>query len=281
MGSTTEDISLLISQTEVFNCTVDVLELALDVAFALDSSNLLLVGKLLSNRGINKNALRSISRAWNILHGLTITELNPNIFLFGFTTEIERDRSFSARPWSVMGSHLVLKYWSPSLTIEEVDFSVSPFWVQIHGLPPSHKTLSNATRIGAIAGLSPHVDFPSKEALVRSQFLRVKVELNVLNSLKTGFFFPKGHFFLKYGFHSGKPLQGVLAYGPWLRAESGKFSSSDIVLLPGDNSQLVAVPASVPLVIARKLHAFRKAQGQPVHTELLKEVGKMVNEEPR
>ncbi|KAK9290065.1 hypothetical protein L1049_008229 [Liquidambar formosana] len=267
MGSSSKDISQLISQTANLSCLEEGLDLAPDVEAALAASNLLLVGKLISVRGINKQAFKAIiSRAWNISYGLTITDLGPNIFLFGFLKDIERNRTLCSGPWSIMGHHLVLKSWDPSLVLDEIDFSLSPFWIQIHGLPPHHKTFSNAAKIGELVGSSPKVDFRSKEALIKSTFLRVQVDLNVHNPLKTGFTLKRqslpdvwiqfkyerlSDFCYKCGRlchsekacswdvpldsgSSGLPRQGALAFGPWLRADYVKFSQENFAPHPGD-----------------------------------------------
>ncbi|KAK9270144.1 hypothetical protein L1049_025720 [Liquidambar formosana] len=267
MGSSSKDISQLISQTVNLSCLEEGLDLAPDVDAALAASNLLLVGKLISVRGINKQAFKAIiSRAWNISYGLTITDLGPNVFLFGFLKDIERNRTLCSGPWSIMGHHLVLKSWDPSLVIEEIDFSLSPFWIQIHGLPPRHKTFSNAAKIGELVGSSPNVDFRSKEALIKSTFIRVQVDLNVHNPLKTGFTLKRQSLpdvWIQFKYErlsdfcyrcgrlchsekacswdvpldsgsSGLPRQGALAFGPWMRADYVKFSPENFAPHPGD-----------------------------------------------
>lgn len=53
-------------------------------------------------------------------------------------------------PWSVMNYLLVLKEAQRGVTMEEMDFSLCPFWVQVHGLPISCMTKTNATKIGKL-----------------------------------------------------------------------------------------------------------------------------------
>jgi len=56
-------------------------------------NELTLVGKIVANRVINKNAVRNtILRSWNPKFGVTISDLNENIFLFKFKLEIDMRR---------------------------------------------------------------------------------------------------------------------------------------------------------------------------------------------
>ena len=52
----------------------------------------------------------------------------------------------------------MLKKWSPDVTWQEVDFTFSAFWVQVHGLPTLWKTEDNLKRIGANIGRVLDVD---------------------------------------------------------------------------------------------------------------------------
>ncbi|KAK9276978.1 hypothetical protein L1049_006517 [Liquidambar formosana] len=155
---------------------------------ALNATNLSEVGKLIIDRSVNLNTVRAIaSKAWNISGGLIITPLAINTFLFGFIKESDLRRIFNTGPWCMVGAHLVLIAWYPSLLLKEFDFTHSPFWIQIHGLLPDHKTFRNFEKIGAVLGLVILVDFTSKEAMLWQKFLRAKVDINVNNPLKSGF----------------------------------------------------------------------------------------------
>ncbi|KAK9270781.1 hypothetical protein L1049_026365 [Liquidambar formosana] len=93
----------------------------------------------------------------------------------------------SAGPWSIRGLLLVLKEWSSGLVLEEIDFQSYPFWVQVHGLPPDFKSTDNANKIGPKIGALLDVDVPRSGQLVWNKFIRVKVDVDVRNRLKTGF----------------------------------------------------------------------------------------------
>lgn len=53
-------------------------------------------------------------------------------------------------PWTVRGAHLALKDWRSDKTLDEIDFSFSTFWVQVHGLLAYKYTKENAEFIGNV-----------------------------------------------------------------------------------------------------------------------------------
>ncbi|KAK9265662.1 hypothetical protein L1049_003420 [Liquidambar formosana] len=152
-----------------------------------------------------------------------------------------------------MGSHLVLICWRLCLVLEELDFSRSQFWIQIHGLSLGNKTTANATKIGNMIGKFISVDSHNSNGLFWESFLRIKVDLLISNPLKTGFVLkrdalPPVWIQFKYErlsdfcFHCGRlshcansclfvpkdiPTESsnlsLLSpgFGPWLRAEGG------------------------------------------------------------
>ncbi|KAK9267888.1 hypothetical protein L1049_010325 [Liquidambar formosana] len=273
-----EDISLLISKTVGLSCVDDILDLEADVDNALNATNLSLVGKLITDRSVNLNTVRAVAaRAWNISGGLVITPLAINTFLFGFTEERDRRRIFTTGPWSMVGAHLVLIAWSPSLVLDELDFTHSAFWVQIHGLPPDHKTFRNVEKIGAVLGSVILVDFTSKEAMLWQNFLRVKININVNNPLKSGFSLKRGNLpeaWIQFKFerlsdfcflcgrlsHCSKDCSFVLpalsdrpkslrSFGPWMRVDYG---SSTGQTFPNKGSNPFFVSHGSPSSLVRK-----------------------------
>ncbi|KAF7801557.1 kinesin KP1-like isoform X1 [Senna tora] len=57
-------------------------------------------------------------------------------------------------PWNVMGSLLCLHQWMPDITIHEVEYHLSPFWVQIHGVPLEGISTTNTAKVGSQIGES-------------------------------------------------------------------------------------------------------------------------------
>ncbi|KAK7849162.1 hypothetical protein CFP56_003436 [Quercus suber] len=61
--------------------------------------NIGLVGKLLANRNINKNAVKAIIlKAWRTFKGVQFVDLRENVFLFKFACEGDRKRIVELDP---------------------------------------------------------------------------------------------------------------------------------------------------------------------------------------
>ena len=64
---------------------------------------------------------------------------------------------------------MIMKSWSPELTFEEIDFSTTDFWVQIHNLPFGRMTPENARAIGNLVGRYKSRDGDTDELTLRKK----------------------------------------------------------------------------------------------------------------
>uniref|UniRef100_A0A2N9HH03 Reverse transcriptase domain-containing protein n=1 Tax=Fagus sylvatica TaxID=28930 RepID=A0A2N9HH03_FAGSY len=113
-----------------------------------------------------------------------------------------------ADPWTLRGAHLILKFWEPNLNWNEIDFSKSTFWIQVHGLPSLWQNKPNLTRIGNKVGTVIEVDligeppprwFPIRTCPGGDRYLSSsKPRKLITNSF--------GH--------------KIPAFGPWMRSEN-------------------------------------------------------------
>ena len=72
--------------------------------------NIGLLGKLLADRSINKNAVKAIIlKAWRTSRGVQIVDLRENVFLFIFACEGDKRRIVVLGPWNIEGFPLILK----------------------------------------------------------------------------------------------------------------------------------------------------------------------------
>lgn len=96
---------------------------------------------------------------------MEVSAVDKNIFMFSFKHEADVRRAWDRRPWTVKGEHLVLKRFSPDISVSEVDFSFTEFWIQIHGFPLNRRSKENVLKIGSMAGRALDTDlvFPWKE----------------------------------------------------------------------------------------------------------------------
>lgn len=164
------------------------LVLVADEVGARRLSNLSIVGKICSNKSVSKNVVVMIlRRIWFTEEHIKIEQLGNNFFLFSFKNEQDRNRVWMWRPWSVNGTHLLLREWNSNLALSNIDFNLSSFWVQIHGLPMRFMTKQNAIRI---RGLFPKVlqwKSPTRTNIMGFKYIRMEVEIDVQKPISSGF----------------------------------------------------------------------------------------------
>ncbi|KAK2975202.1 hypothetical protein RJ640_022094 [Escallonia rubra] len=78
-----------------------------------------------------------------------------------------------------MSSHVVVRDWPPHLSMDEIDFSKSLFWVRISGLPPNLMTKSNPEKIGSKIGKVLEIDFTVDGKIAWLRFLRIQVMMDI------------------------------------------------------------------------------------------------------
>ena len=85
---------------------------------------------------------------------------------------------------------MVLKRWSPDLTWQEVEFSSSTIWVQVHGLPTLWRTEENLRKVGSKVGSILDVDLIGDAGGAWRTFIRVRVEVDIDSPLIPSEFMP-------------------------------------------------------------------------------------------
>ncbi|XVF04561.1 hypothetical protein REPUB_Repub05bG0094200 [Reevesia pubescens] len=124
---------------------LDILELSTSDGVSMLIKEHSLVGKVIADKFIKVGPLRTIlSKAWLVKGKLEVYELERNIFLFVFEEANDKMKVVCQGPWSVMDCLIVLKDWPTEATLEEIDFSLSEIWVQVHNLPVVYLTKQNA-----------------------------------------------------------------------------------------------------------------------------------------
>ncbi|OMO91045.1 Endonuclease/exonuclease/phosphatase [Corchorus capsularis] len=168
---------------------LDILELSAEDEVNLKVKRHSLVWKAITEKTIKLGPLRAIlSKTWPLNEAMEVHELERNIFLFVFKSESDKVRVIQQGPWSVMESHLLLKEWPEEAVIDEIDFTLSEFWVQTHNLPLAYMTKANAERIADMFPSLVELDLDPDEIVHWNGVLRMKVKINVEDPLKTGFY---------------------------------------------------------------------------------------------
>ena len=220
-----------------------------------------LIGKLITFKEVGVAIVTEVvNKAWRPAFQVRVTRLDNKLYKFSFLHEADMTNAFRRRPWSIRGGHLVLKHWNPSLTWQEIPFSSSTFWVQVHDLPDLWRSPANIRRLGEKAGKVVEVDFAGEGDGSWRRFIRIQVEVDLLQPLMPGIFLPRNNLpylwiSLRYekladvcyrcGIigHEARACGGKMfcirnpfghnftASGPWLRAESNT-SPPEIFLDP-------------------------------------------------
>ena len=213
------------------------------------------------------------SKAWKTVFPMEVKRVSKEIFMFTFDHEVDFHNVFGTRPWSIRGGHMILKRWSSDLTWQEVDFSTSTIWVQIHGLPSLWQTEENLRKIGSKMGSVIEMDLIGDPGGGWRKFFRIRVEVDVSNPLIPGVFLPQPNrsdvwIALKYekiadlcyqcGIigHDQKSCSSMMfqlqnpsgnffkVAGPWLRAGNDEMPKGILKVAPN------TVPATIPCSVA-------------------------------
>lgn len=150
--------------------------------------NLFLVGKVLNPKPLNTTAITNIcTSAWKTRYPFSVTSWNNKVFLFRFEEIENKKMVLSERPWSIMNSLMVLQPVADGIAIPDHDFSVSPFWVQIHGLLVGKMNRANAEIIGKHFQKLLEIESSPNGIMLGRSFLRVRVNINLDLPIPKGF----------------------------------------------------------------------------------------------
>ena len=186
-----QSVEELIVRTKFISCANNRLSLSPSKE-PLNTTKLSLIGKIISPRNfINSVVQEIIVKAWKPSHPIQVKRVDRNNFVFSFGHEVDRQLAFNRRPWTIKGAHLILKIWSPELSWQEIAFSSSTFWIQIHGLPRLWQYKENLIQIGQQAGKVLDIDFDCDHTPQWRKFFRARIEVDINSPLKPGIFLPR------------------------------------------------------------------------------------------
>lgn len=184
------DLNALIRKTQALSLDDISTQLEVDPTKAEQKAFISLVARLASKKILFKPVVHEAIRStWNFASNMKIKDAGPNTFLIHFESPSHKERVLLQAPWNVKGFLLILREWSPAVSISAMDFSRSAFWVQIHGFPMKWLSSRNAKLIGDNLGVVLEVDSSVDQPNDCSDFMRVKVELDVSEPLSPGFYF--------------------------------------------------------------------------------------------
>ena len=85
-------------------------------------------------------------------------KIQPNVWMFEFSQEIDKVKVLEGRPWSFDRFLLALFDFDGSIPSSQWNFSKSPFWIHVHDLPLICMTKAIGSKIGQSLGVLEAVD---------------------------------------------------------------------------------------------------------------------------
>lgn len=154
-------------------------------ALAYMSSRVFLVGRVLSNKPVNKEGFkRQMRNLWRPKVNVVVSALEGNRFVFGFNSMQERTTILRGGPWLYNKQYLLVLGEVDNLAfLERVPLMFQEFWVQFKGIPIGFMTHPMVKFLGNILGEYVITD----QSRMKEQFgsiLRVRVRLDVRKPLR-------------------------------------------------------------------------------------------------
>ena len=205
---------------------------------------LCIVGKLVSERMISKEIIKNtLMRLWRFKRNFTFKVLAENLFLIEFEVANDKIRVLEGRPWDFEGNLFLVEDFDGRTSPLEFTFDKASFWVQMMNLPLACMSREVGFKLGASVRKVEEVG-TEKDGIGWGEYLRVKILIDLYKPLSRGRMLKfdgkstligfKFERLPKFCYHCGvihhgeegclkrnrMRNQGVLQFGPWLRASS-------------------------------------------------------------
>lgn len=153
------------------------------------SESNMVIGKIISSKGFNKRSvIATIRKGWNLGEETEIVEMDDEAFVFSFKNMKEKHRLLRGRPWTIQGSLMSIQPWDEYMVVQEVDFRLTPIWVQFHNLPMG--LLEEEENIHSMSGLVGELlwyEKPKMGGRFNRSFARARILVDTGKPLATGF----------------------------------------------------------------------------------------------
>lgn len=152
----------------------------------LEECALSLFGRLLADRHQNMRALKSTLRsAWKMGSDLRIVDVGKNILQFKFNSKYQMEWVECNGPWNFDNNLLLLCRWTKELSVNNISFTHSPFWIQVWGLPFESMSEEVGRDLGSKIG--EYIETDKRSWLSeQAKFMRIRVDLPINKPLRRG-----------------------------------------------------------------------------------------------
>uniref|UniRef100_A0A803KWR0 DUF4283 domain-containing protein n=1 Tax=Chenopodium quinoa TaxID=63459 RepID=A0A803KWR0_CHEQI len=163
-----------------------------DVDESKEQLRLVLVGKLWTVKTFNVEAMkRTLLGIWRLDDNVAIKMVDTNLFVFQFFSEPDKNRIIEGSLWFFDGKLLVLKDIQGGEQPSEVVFDKSPMWIRLLDVPFNRRNSSTMYDIGE--SLGGFLEFDDSDPLGWSEFMRLKIIVDVRKPLRRGVFIATGN----------------------------------------------------------------------------------------
>ena len=150
----------------------------------LEECALSLFGRLLTDRHQNLRALKNtLKSAWKMGLDLQIVEVGNSVLQFKFNSEYQLQWVERNGPWNFENNLLLLCRWRKGLSASNINFTHSPFWVQIWDLPFEHMSMEVGRDLGNCLGNFIEADRRTGH-YDQAKFMRIRVNLQLDKPLR-------------------------------------------------------------------------------------------------
>ncbi|CAA7019867.1 unnamed protein product [Microthlaspi erraticum] len=128
----------------------------------------------------------TLRQQWKLSGGLKVFPLEKdNIILFEFEHKSDKKNVIMDGPWNVDGIIIVLKQCPQNISMSDIDFSATSFWVKVIGLPYFQYTQADAVKIVNKLSDKPLI---SLEYDLSTRCFLVRAKINLRKPLSPGFY---------------------------------------------------------------------------------------------
>ncbi|XP_074374460.1 uncharacterized protein LOC141714863 [Apium graveolens] len=143
-----------------------------------------LVGKFLTEKNINFNAMQNVMAAfWRLKEGMEVHDMGDSRYSFVQYHKIDMQRIVEGGPWSFEQAMFILHELAPTEDPSMVKLQNADIWVQIYDIPRGFLSENILRSVGDLVGRYIRLDPKNFDGTWKS-FVRIRVAVNVEKPLK-------------------------------------------------------------------------------------------------
>jgi hypothetical protein len=187
MGNLAADLTKLLDNFTLSEAECEAVEIqAEDVEGAVHRGTLCLVGKLLSDRIVSKEIIKStLLRGWKLTGPSTFKVLGANLFIIEFKHAWDKSNVLEGRPWIFEGNLFAVEEFNGLTPPTQLTFAKAAFWVRMFNLPLACMGTDIGHKIGSSVGEVEDVDIVD-DGVGWGEFLRVRIVVDLTKPLARG-----------------------------------------------------------------------------------------------